>query len=322
MLLVSGKVMQPRKIREFRCGRVPTIMLTGHCRWEPIQSFDGSAEMISKFWTRVDTGGRSIDDLSLFRLNEQLFPVGPPRGKRPQNPSTQSASEAQNKRRRLSANTETAVSAPPISPTPVAPGGSPSASCPPSRTPRKRKQMSPEIIPASEDESEVEEILLPGPIKAVAAPPNAVAGPSTTFSQDRTIPRVKRINLEQVVGTPLSKSRAPRLANASPQNSKPGPGRSSRGLLTPLKQNKSSLLTSTKDGLATLPGYYRLPQRKPEPNSPIEEFSSPPTADELLKLSGLDRGIADALDDFEEEEARTSTKSTKFTSPLSQCLMD
>ncbi|KAH7919015.1 hypothetical protein BV22DRAFT_1134159 [Leucogyrophana mollusca] len=49
--------------------------------WEPTSSFDnGSEHILKKFWSRVDTGGRDIDDLKQFKVGEELFATGPPRG--------------------------------------------------------------------------------------------------------------------------------------------------------------------------------------------------------------------------------------------------
>jgi hypothetical protein len=51
-----------------------------YTRWEPPASFEGGSEhMLTRFWERVDTGGRDINDASLFTKGEELAPKGPPR---------------------------------------------------------------------------------------------------------------------------------------------------------------------------------------------------------------------------------------------------
>ena len=35
--------------------------------------------MLTRFWERVDLGGRNRDDANLFKLGEEVFPMGPPR---------------------------------------------------------------------------------------------------------------------------------------------------------------------------------------------------------------------------------------------------
>lgn len=47
--------------------------------WEPPTSFvDGSEYILQRFWDRVDTGGRDINDGALFSKGDELFPQGPP----------------------------------------------------------------------------------------------------------------------------------------------------------------------------------------------------------------------------------------------------
>lgn len=48
--------------------------------WEPPASFEGSAEeILSKFWDRVELGGRDLKDANAFEKDELLHPTGPPR---------------------------------------------------------------------------------------------------------------------------------------------------------------------------------------------------------------------------------------------------
>ncbi|KAJ6597007.1 hypothetical protein DFH09DRAFT_108853 [Mycena vulgaris] len=90
---------------------------------------------------------------------------------------------------------------------------------------------------------------------------------------------------------------------------KPGPGRSSAGMLN---KNTSSLLTFDKGGLKTVKGKFTAPpnaDNKAEGGSGSSEMpvssspAVPPTSDELLKLGGFDSKDAEALDDFEDDIA-------------------
>ncbi|KAG7092569.1 hypothetical protein E1B28_008917 [Marasmius oreades] len=42
--------------------------------WEPTESFNGSEHFIEAFWKKVDTGGRSVENLKLFKEGEELSP--------------------------------------------------------------------------------------------------------------------------------------------------------------------------------------------------------------------------------------------------------
>lgn len=47
--------------------------------WEPSTSFgNGSEHILQRFWDRVDTGGRDINDAALFSKGDELYPQGPP----------------------------------------------------------------------------------------------------------------------------------------------------------------------------------------------------------------------------------------------------
>jgi hypothetical protein len=35
--------------------------------------------MIDRFWERANAGGRDVNNLSLFSVGEEFYPVGPPR---------------------------------------------------------------------------------------------------------------------------------------------------------------------------------------------------------------------------------------------------
>ncbi|KIM49331.1 hypothetical protein M413DRAFT_21571 [Hebeloma cylindrosporum] len=89
--------------------------------WEPIDSFNGSEHMVHAFWERANTGGRDINDMSLFKAGEKFLPVGPPRRKpkripvettqvqdEPEkSPATPPLSKTAGKRRRTSPEPET-----------------------------------------------------------------------------------------------------------------------------------------------------------------------------------------------------------------------
>ena len=48
-------------------------------RWEPIESFEESEDIIGRFWDRVNSGGRDFRKMQLFKAGEVFVPVGPPR---------------------------------------------------------------------------------------------------------------------------------------------------------------------------------------------------------------------------------------------------
>lgn len=136
-------------------------------------------------------------------------------------------------------------------------------------------------------------------------------------------------------GTPRKN---PNHSGAHASGSKPGPGRSSSGFM---KKNKSSLLTFEKGALKTVKGRYNnlLEEKRKETQAPsytIEDVASengpaledeisddddisglmypiapvPPTAEELLKLAGLNEQSAVILPDFEDETPTEPEKST------------
>ena len=47
--------------------------------WEPAESFEGSEDIINRFWERANLGGRDHHDMSLFEAGEEFLPTGPPR---------------------------------------------------------------------------------------------------------------------------------------------------------------------------------------------------------------------------------------------------
>lgn len=146
-----------------------------------------------------------------------------------------------------------------------------------------------------------------------------------------TEPRVKMVddpNLSNIEGTISAKAYAVARMNTEPSSSKPtvlsspqsdrrrskpGPGRSSAGLV----KNVSSLLTFSNGSLKTVRGKYIKegsrthisdltvrgdPPDTVEVDNAISENPSPapPTAEELLRLAGLNTAIADTLPDYED----------------------
>ncbi|KAJ7449925.1 hypothetical protein FB451DRAFT_744301 [Mycena latifolia] len=121
-------------------------------------------------------------------------------------------------------------------------------------------------------------------------------------------------------------------ADAGPSSSptrksprKPGPGRSSAGMLS---KNTSSLLTFDRGALKTVKGKFTAPvddEDKAEGGSGLSDMpvspAVPPTSDELLKLGGFDSKAAEALDDFEDDipappEAPESTNDSAIQQSL------
>lgn len=47
--------------------------------WEPVESFEGSEDIIETFWGRANTGGRDYHNIRAFKAGEEFLPVGPPR---------------------------------------------------------------------------------------------------------------------------------------------------------------------------------------------------------------------------------------------------
>ncbi|KZP19547.1 hypothetical protein FIBSPDRAFT_955424 [Athelia psychrophila] len=54
--------------------------------WEPADSFESSGDVLARFWERVNTDGRDISNLDLFKPNETFRPSGPPRRAKRQKP--------------------------------------------------------------------------------------------------------------------------------------------------------------------------------------------------------------------------------------------
>ncbi|PBK78338.1 hypothetical protein ARMSODRAFT_1077912 [Armillaria solidipes] len=367
--------------------------------WEPKESFVGSEDILEQFWARANTNGRDIEDLSLFRVDENFYPTGPPRrpGKRkstgavPRKSSPEVKTEAEPpaepkpKSKRAGSRSAKRKRSPSVEiaetePQPKRARGRPSGSAPPkpgkkptplscqskdksaskraailsSRTKHNRpRKDSPEIVPPSEEEedgdyafnsapvksTEVSSVQyppdsisasspalsLPSSSKSAAEPPVASASTSIPSHRARaTNPLVKMIdNHDGMDGGISTKTR---LGGSSPKKAKPGPGRSSAGIIT---KSKSSLLTFTKGGLQTVKGKY-VPEKRgehtddadvemavvdpAETNPPLP----PPTAEELLNLAGLDAEAAKNLDDYEDESESNSPTAAQSSLALAK----
>lgn len=211
-----------------------------------------------------------------------------------------------------------------------------------SRTKHNRpRKDSPEIVPPSEEEedgdyafnsapvksTEVSSVQyppdsisasspalsLPSSSKSVVEPPVASASTSIPSHRARaTNPLVKMIDNHDGMDSGISIKT--RLGGSSPKKAKPGPGRSSAGIIN---KSKSSLLTFTKGGLQSVKGKY-VPEKRDEHThdadvemavvEPVEMNPPlpPPTGEELLNLAGLDAEAAKNLDDYEDESESNS----------------
>lgn len=222
---------------------------------------------------------------------------------------------------------------------PLPPSSLPSSATRPTRL-QGRRQPSPEVIPDSDEETDrIQTYLSPTRHQKAAIPePFKVDEVSDTeepfdplFDEPKTKvpehisrrvnPLVKmvdagRMNLE---GAIEAKVRAVREPNVGPSGqssrAKPGPGRSSGGLL--VRQSiKSSLLTAEKGAAKIIKGNYRkedvvlkdqkfrskiLPTVEPFPTDKEEDSPKPPpSGDELLQLAGLNQTATD-LADFDDD---------------------
>ncbi|CAA7271630.1 unnamed protein product [Cyclocybe aegerita] len=155
-----------------------------------------------------------------------------------------------------------------------------------------------------------------------------------------TNPRVKMIedpNISQVDGALSPKARATRgaaratsshaaIVSVSSKRSKPGPGRSSAGLLVP---KTTSLLTAENGSLKTVKvknvNSDSHPRPRAEEASPIiidDDMPEvgvinepPPSGGELLQLAGLDSQVAETLPDFEDMIPEPQQQSGTESSP-------
>ncbi|PBK97042.1 hypothetical protein ARMGADRAFT_1010555 [Armillaria gallica] len=364
--------------------------------WEPKESFEGSEDILEQFWARANTNGRDIQDLSLFRVDENFYPTGPPRrtGKRkstgavprksspevkieaepPAEPKPKSKqARSRSAKRKRSPSVEIAET----EPQPKRARGRPSGSALPkpekkpacqskdksagkraailsSRTKYNRpRKDSPEIVPPSEEEEDGDYAFNSAPVKStevssVQYPPDSISASSPALS----LPSSSRSVAEPLVASastsiPSHRARATnplvkmidnhdgmdggistktRLGASSPKKAKPGPGRSSAGIIT---KSKSSLLTFTKGGLQSVKGKY-VPEKRnehthdadvemavvepTETNPPLP----PPTGEELLNLAGLDAEAAKNLDDYEDESDSNSPTAAQSSLALAK----
>ncbi|KAJ7685308.1 hypothetical protein DFH06DRAFT_1313627 [Mycena polygramma] len=357
--------------------------------WEPITSFSGSEEIVERFWMRVDLGGRDIKNMTQFKVGETFVQVGPPRRKPSQRsvkadaassstppvsagPSTERPRAG---KRRRSSPAAVALEETPakrtrgrISESTARPAQETRAPREPPRRPpakttasstrsirrTKKRTPSPEVVPASEDEEDEEDVamLVDPDLASFVEPPSQEATGSpldealtqapTQPKQDHPSPLpshraraakplVKMVDdFTTLDGAISAKARlqgrngtsqeTPVAGPSSGSRRKPGPGRSSTGLLT---KNTSSLLTFDKGALKTVKGKFAAPVDEEDNaigTSPDPLLAVPPTSDELLELGGFDSKAADALDDFEDAEAVSSPTGVPESNPNQESL--
>ncbi|KAK0196938.1 hypothetical protein F5146DRAFT_1013477 [Armillaria mellea] len=322
--------------------------------WEPKESFEGSEYILAQFWARANTNGRDIEDLSLFRVDENFYPTGPPRrpGKRKSTGATPSKSspevkteteplaELKPKSKRARSRSTKRKRSPSVDtvetePQPKRARGRPSGSAlpksgensaplscqPKDKSAGKRaavlssktkyndpRKDSPEVVPPSEEEEDGDYAFNSAPVKVAEVS-------SVQYSPDSISASSPALSL-------------PSFQNsvAEPPKTKPGPGRSSAGIIT---KSKSSLLTFTKGGLQSVKGKY-VPEKRDErvhdtdvemaavepaePNPPLP----PPTGEELLNLAGLDAEAAKKLDDYEDEPESNSPTAAQSSLALAK----
>ncbi|KAG9226107.1 hypothetical protein CCMSSC00406_0005018 [Pleurotus cornucopiae] len=265
----------------------------GDDTWEPAESFEGSEELIERFWARCEPmlQGRDPNDMSRFEYQDEVFPTGPPRirHKRKVAPPTD-ASPPASKRHQTSPLPE------------------PAAQCLPDSLP----------APCPPD---------PPPISSASS--SALA--TTTMPSHRARaanPRVKMVDDPQLTELADAIPAKARVSSSRPRvsGSRAGPGRNSQlEISTP---RRSSLLTYDK-GKRSLRSVKKAEpvqaeQRAEERHSlspDVDESAEipglsipdasvvvvPPTAAELLRLSGADEKSVADLVDFQDDTLVTPT---------------
>jgi hypothetical protein len=185
---------------------------------------------------------------------------------------------------------------------------------------KAKRQESPIII---EDDSP--------PRVAKANPPQPVEDDSRRIPAHRerlAKPRVKLVddpstlsmanvsNKTRAAGRATAKASSTAPTQPSPTRmtrSRPGPGRSSTGLVQ--QKHVSSLLIAEKGSLKTIKGKYDKSPTAPEAGMQSDavdlmdvdaDMESPPSAEELLRLAGLNTKAAETLSDFEEDDTDTN----------------
>ncbi|KAJ8475103.1 hypothetical protein ONZ45_g15721 [Pleurotus djamor] len=242
--------------------------------WEPAASFEESEQFIDNFWKQAKTGGRDYNDLSLFTVGEEFFPIGPPprKRKRASTGGTSKPPASPNKRRQIDREDSPPDTHPPLDPTTPQETDEPvssrinrhqSSEVPGTPQPPLSDDIA-ESSPRLHDTCSTDEIsrpetsppVTPEPVRT--APPRRKGPPAIPEHRSRASkPLVKMVDdpqLSQLKNAIPAKARAaargsttesPSSSTKTPRisGSRAGPGRSSRGLRTP----SSSLLTF-KDG--------------------------------------------------------------------------
>ncbi|KAJ4487863.1 hypothetical protein J3R30DRAFT_3400518 [Lentinula aciculospora] len=253
--------------------------------WEPVKSFKGSEHFIETFWQRASKtlNGRDIEDLNVFKIGEEFFPIGPPLRKRKSRPailkdtspvassSKQIETPMNNKRPRTPTPTILDEPSPKRSRQSVNPGA----------VRKPQKEMS--VVPASEGEEDNEGETVNGSIISEAPPrfrrrsaenigqsslednePQSKANSSVLSHGVRADPLVHlsddsdgmkgaRNPKTRISGKEKATSSKPSTSTPTVRR-KPGPGRSSEGFRK--SRNTSSLLTSDKGQLKIVKGKF------------------------------------------------------------------
>ncbi|TFY81562.1 hypothetical protein EWM64_g2452 [Hericium alpestre] len=276
--------------------------------WEPVDSFQGSGdEALSRFWERVDLGGRDVRDLSQFKNGEEVFPRGPP--EKP----TSTADE-------LKQDTEKSQSVAPDSEDElmlVPPGGPHSSPLGVKKTP-KTVHFSGDADTDAMDVEEPSQVSREATSSSIPAHRLRAANPSIKRTEDEELGKSLKGAISSKVKAIFGSSNADASGSeAGASGSKSASGRPSKGL----PQRNSSLLTFDKGGLKTLKrGRRTASDREVEGLVDKELTSSPerPSVDgqasndvapadiselsqpSLLQLAGLQPSEVDALPDFED----------------------
>ncbi|KAF4576774.1 hypothetical protein EYR36_000629 [Pleurotus pulmonarius] len=241
--------------------------------WEPVESFDGSEELIETFWARCGgtLRGRDPNDMSQFELQDEIFPTGPPRirHKRKIAPPTD-ASPPASKRHQTSPPPATAAQDPP---------DSPPAPCPPNPPP----------ISSASTSAPVSSTVPPHRARAANPRVKMVDDPKLTELAD-AIPAKARVS-----------SSRPRVSS-----SRAGPGRNSQlEISTPREQVQVEQRAEERHSPA--PDVHESAEI---PGLSVPDDSAvviAPTAAELLRLAGVDEKSVADLVDFQDETLVTPT---------------
>ncbi|KAJ7063397.1 hypothetical protein C8F01DRAFT_1367963 [Mycena amicta] len=308
--------------------------------WEPLTSFAGSEGLVDAFWARVELGGRDYNNMTLFKVGESFTPSRRTPKVEPRSSRSTTRETRSNKRRRSSleaAEPETKpakrgrvtspVSAPVARAAAARTSRAPPASPPKltksisTRSIRRRKPQrspSPDEVPPSPSvfsEAEDDEPKAAQDDDDIPMPPVPALDQIDKVPSHRmraANPLVKMVDDFSPLDVAISAKRVKALntsantpvagpSNGSPQRREPGPGRSSKETQPHVP---SSILRVENGTLKTVKRTTRHEERTPdEPEIVMPPVQTVPTSNELLRLGGFDAEAADALADFEDEDA-------------------